>query len=71
MSAWAVTVWHDGEPVAEQVPCSDWLAGEALAHLAVAMWGGPVSLAGAVVGQRVLDAAAAADPTLFDEEHAA
>lgn len=51
MTAWSVELRRDGDPVVT-VPVCDFLAAEVLAGAAVGLWGGPVSVVGAVVAQR-------------------
>lgn len=64
---WSVSVWRDGVQVTDRVPCSDWFAGEVGAGLVASMFGGPVSLARAVIEQRAAEAAETAPLHLFDD----
>lgn len=61
-TTWSVVLRRDGEPLVE-APVDDWIAAQVLAEVTVALWGGPVSVAGAVVASRPT---VAQDPSLFD-----
>lgn len=63
---WTATLYRDGQPVCEAMPCSDYSAAEVLAPFVAGWLGGPVSIVSAVVANR--PPAVAPQASLFDEE---
>lgn len=63
-------VKRDGDPLVE-VPVDDWTVAVLFAEVVVALVGGPVSVGAAVIARRQFEAAASADPTIFDALEAA
>lgn len=62
---WAARLYHDGQPVTDAVPINTWEAATLIAPLAVALGGGPVSVALAVFEAQRVDEPEP-DPDIFD-----
>lgn len=52
--SWSVVLKRDGSPLVE-APVDEWVAAQVLAEVSVALWGGPVSVVGAVVAGRPVE----------------